>query len=65
MKCPKCENLYPPVYNICPDCKLTLTKELFVQQIYTPEQTEYIEQISPYVENGDIEDFEKHKGGSY
>ena len=33
MKCPKCENIYPPIYKVCVYCNILLVRELYAPQI--------------------------------
>ena len=60
MKCPKCENIYPPIYKVCVYCNILLVRELFAPQIQIQKQEQIQQEIlSQFVENGDLDNFEK------
>ena len=55
MKCPKCEAITPNSYKLCHNCLTKLERERFV---IADKEPEIIEEVSPYVECGEIKESE-------
>ena len=55
MICPKCEAITPNSYKLCPNCLTKLERERFAMADKEPE---IIEEVSPYVECGELKDGE-------
>ena len=51
MKCQKCEAITPNSYKLCPNCLTKLERERFV---IADKEPEIIEEVSHYVECGEI-----------